>query len=90
VRWCGERRLRLTPWAFAVLRHLVEHRDRLVTKDDMLATVWRDTVVSDAAGEASASSARSPAPSLLVHRAPRAMRLKASDGPGPRHRLRPR
>src|SRR5512134_3085958 len=47
--WCGERRLRLTPRAFAVLRHLAEHRGRLVTKDDLLATVWRDTVVSDAA-----------------------------------------
>src|SRR5215831_6117616 len=47
--WCGDRRLELTPRAFAVLRHLVEHPQRLITKDDLLATVWRDTVVSDAA-----------------------------------------
>jgi predicted ATPase/DNA-binding winged helix-turn-helix (wHTH) protein len=47
--WCGERRLTLTPRAFAVLRHLVDHRDRLITKDDLLTAVWRDTVVSDAA-----------------------------------------
>src|SRR5262249_22217583 len=47
--WCGERRLRLTPRAFAVLRYLVEHAHRLVTKDDLLATVWRDAIVSDAA-----------------------------------------
>jgi len=47
--WCGERRLELTPRVFAVLRHLVEHAHRLVTKDDLLATVWRDTIVSDAA-----------------------------------------
>ena len=47
--WCGERRLPLTPRAFAVLRYLVEHPQRLITKDDLLATVWRDTVVSDAA-----------------------------------------
>ena len=39
----------LTPRAFAVLRHLVEHADRLVTKDELLAAVWRDVVVSDAA-----------------------------------------
>ena len=47
--WCGERRLELTPRVFAVLRHLVEHADRLVTKDDLLAAVWRGVAVSDAA-----------------------------------------
>ena len=47
--WCGARRLKLTPRAFAVLRHLVEHRERLITKEELLTTVWRDAVVSDAA-----------------------------------------
>src|SRR5262245_17174214 len=47
--WCGDERLLLTPRAFAVLRHLVEHAHRLVTKDDLLAMVWRDAIVSDAA-----------------------------------------
>jgi DNA-binding response OmpR family regulator len=47
--WCGARRLELTPRVFAVLRHLVEHADRLVTKDDLLAAVWRGVAVSDAA-----------------------------------------
>src|SRR5437773_6543515 len=47
--WCGERALSLTPRALAVLRHLVEHAERLITKDDLLATVWRDAIVSDAA-----------------------------------------
>src|SRR5215813_15319734 len=47
--WCGDRRLALTPKAFAVLRHLVEHAGRLITKDELLATIWRDAVVSDAA-----------------------------------------
>ena len=37
------------PRAFAVLRHLVEHAGRLITKDELLATVWRDAIVSDAA-----------------------------------------
>jgi DNA-binding winged helix-turn-helix (wHTH) protein/predicted ATPase len=47
--WCGERRLELTPKAFAVLRYFVEHAERLVTKQDLLAAVWADTVVSEAA-----------------------------------------
>jgi DNA-binding winged helix-turn-helix (wHTH) protein len=47
--WCGARRLKLTPRAFAVLRHLVEHQGRLITKDELLTTVWRDAIVSDAA-----------------------------------------
>jgi predicted ATPase/DNA-binding winged helix-turn-helix (wHTH) protein len=47
--WCGARRLSLTPRAFAVLRHLVEHRGRLITKHELLAAVWRDAIVSDAA-----------------------------------------
>ena len=47
--WCGEERLQLMPRAFAVLRHLVEHAGRLITKDELLATVWRDAIVSDAA-----------------------------------------
>src|SRR2546422_11371416 len=47
--WCGARRLKLTPRAFAVLRHLVEHRERLITKEELLTTVWRDAGVGDAA-----------------------------------------
>src|SRR5215470_17458296 len=37
----------LTPKAFAVLRRLVEDAGRLVKKDDLLGSVWRDTHVSD-------------------------------------------
>jgi DNA-binding winged helix-turn-helix (wHTH) protein len=33
-------RLRLTPKAFAVLRYLVEHAERLVTEDELLKAVW--------------------------------------------------
>jgi DNA-binding winged helix-turn-helix (wHTH) protein len=47
--WCGGRRLALAPRAFAVLRHLVEHPGRLITKQELLTTVWRDAIVSDAA-----------------------------------------
>lgn len=47
--WCGARRLQLTPRTFAVLRHLVEHQGRLITKEELFTTVWRDAIVSDAA-----------------------------------------
>src|SRR5262245_1406101 len=39
--------IRLRPKTFAVLRHLVENAGRLVTKDELLDTVWRRTAVSD-------------------------------------------
>ena len=47
--WCGVERLQLMPRAFAVLRHLVEHAGRLITKEELLTRVWRDAIVSDAA-----------------------------------------
>jgi DNA-binding winged helix-turn-helix (wHTH) protein/predicted ATPase len=43
----GEQRLRLTPKAFALLAHLVAHRNRLVTKTELLAAFWPATAVSD-------------------------------------------
>jgi DNA-binding winged helix-turn-helix (wHTH) protein/predicted ATPase len=46
--WRGDERLDLAPKAFAVLRHLVEHPEHLLTKDDLLAVAWGDTVVSEA------------------------------------------
>jgi Tol biopolymer transport system component/DNA-binding winged helix-turn-helix (wHTH) protein len=39
-------RVDVEPKAFDVLRHLVEHRARLVTKDELLDTVWRGTFVT--------------------------------------------
>ena len=40
-----DERVMLTPKAFAVLRHLVEHAGRLVTQDELLEAVWPDTFV---------------------------------------------
>src|SRR5271157_3016188 len=40
-----DERILLTPKAFAVLRHLVEHAGRLVTQDELLEAVWPDTFV---------------------------------------------
>jgi len=47
--WCGGQRLQLMPRAFAVLRHLVDHAGRLITKEELLTRVWRDAIVSEAA-----------------------------------------
>jgi DNA-binding winged helix-turn-helix (wHTH) protein/predicted ATPase len=74
--WCGAERLELTPKAFAVLRYLVEHPQRLITKDDLLAAVWRDVIVSEAAltscirdlRQALGDSSRAPRYIETVHR----------------------
>src|SRR5262245_42328351 len=47
--WCGERLLEVTPKAFAILHHFTDHPQRLITKDELFAAVWGDTVVSEAA-----------------------------------------
>jgi TolB-like protein/DNA-binding winged helix-turn-helix (wHTH) protein len=39
--------VKLRPKSYAVLRHLVEHPGRLVTKDELLDAVWGETVVTD-------------------------------------------
>jgi DNA-binding winged helix-turn-helix (wHTH) protein/predicted ATPase len=74
--WCGERRLDLTPKAFAVLRHLVDRPLHLVTKDDLFTAGWSDTVVSEATltstirdlRKALGDSSRSPRYIETVHR----------------------
>src|SRR5512134_2226046 len=38
----------LTPKAYGLLRHFLDHPGRLLTKDDLLDAVWPDTAVSDA------------------------------------------
>jgi DNA-binding winged helix-turn-helix (wHTH) protein len=40
-----ERRILLTPKAFAMLRYLVEHAGRLVTQEEMLEALWPETYV---------------------------------------------
>ena len=45
--WAGTREVRLTPKAAAVLKVLVTHAGEPVTKEDLFASVWNDTVVSD-------------------------------------------
>ncbi len=42
----GGAQVEIEPKAFDVLRYLLEHADRLVTKDELLESVWRDTFVT--------------------------------------------
>jgi DNA-binding winged helix-turn-helix (wHTH) protein/tetratricopeptide (TPR) repeat protein len=47
--WRGKQVLHLTTKAFAVLRYLLAHTGRLVTKEELFQAVWPDIAVSDAA-----------------------------------------
>src|SRR4029453_11094840 len=42
----GDTAIPLEPKAFDVLVHLIEHRDRVVTKDELLDAVWTGTFVT--------------------------------------------
>jgi TolB-like protein/DNA-binding winged helix-turn-helix (wHTH) protein len=43
----GEREIPLRPKTWAVLRHLAENPERLVSKDELFETVWPGSVVTD-------------------------------------------
>jgi DNA-binding winged helix-turn-helix (wHTH) protein len=47
--WRGTDLIALKPKTFAVLRYLVEHAGRLVTKEELLDTLWSGTAVGEAA-----------------------------------------
>jgi predicted ATPase/DNA-binding winged helix-turn-helix (wHTH) protein len=46
--WRGQRLVALKPKTFAVLRHLIERPQRLVTKEDLLDALWGDVQVGEA------------------------------------------
>ena len=39
----------LEPVVLKLLIYLISHRDRLVTRDELMGTVWGDTVISESA-----------------------------------------
>ena len=45
--WSGEREVKLTPKAAAVLKALVTHAGQPVRKEELFASVWNGIVVSD-------------------------------------------
>lgn len=50
--------VRLEPQVLSLLIHLVRHRDRMVTKDEIVAAVWKGRAVSDASISSRIRSAR--------------------------------
>src|SRR5262245_22782947 len=45
----GAGQVAIEPQVFDLLVHLIRHRDRVVSKDDLLATIWKGRVVSESA-----------------------------------------
>ncbi|MBI3438320.1 MAG: transcriptional regulator, partial [Proteobacteria bacterium] len=48
----------LEPQVFALLAYLVEHRDRVVSKDEIVEKIWDGRIVSDSAVSSRIKSAR--------------------------------
>jgi TolB-like protein/Flp pilus assembly protein TadD len=46
---CGARLVAVEPQVFDLLAHLIRHRHRVVSKDDLLATIWQGRIVSESA-----------------------------------------
>ena len=45
--WRGESRVPVQPQVFDLMVYLIENRDRVVTKDDLLEAVWNGRIVSE-------------------------------------------
>src|SRR6185369_13840721 len=54
----GPDEIPVQPQVFALLNYLVEHRDRVVGKDELLERLWPDAVVLEASLQRSVSQAR--------------------------------
>jgi TolB-like protein/Flp pilus assembly protein TadD len=54
----GDRLVPVEPQVFALLRLLIENRDQLVSREQIIATVWRGRIVSDSAISSRIKSAR--------------------------------
>jgi Tol biopolymer transport system component/DNA-binding winged helix-turn-helix (wHTH) protein len=57
----------LEPKAFDVLRYLIEHRERLVTKDELLDAVWNGTFVTPNALTRAVAQVRSSIGDAVAH-----------------------
>ncbi len=55
---CDGVRIPLQPQVFDLLLFLVENRDRVVSKDDLIAGVWDDRIVTDSALNSRINAAR--------------------------------
>src|SRR5262245_66551341 len=50
--------VRLEPQAFDLLEYLIRNRDRVVSRDDLIAAIWRGRIVSDSAMTTRINAAR--------------------------------
>ena len=55
---CGSRPVSVEPQVFDLLAYLIENRGRVVSKDDLLATIWHGRIVSDSALTSRVNAAR--------------------------------
>ena len=56
----GTRRIAVEPQVFDLLLHLIENRERVVSKDDLFTSVWQGRIVSGWALSTRINAARSP------------------------------
>ena len=56
---CGAEPRPVEPQVFDLLEYLIRNRDHVVSRDDLLATVWNGRVVSDATLASRINAARS-------------------------------
>ena len=54
----GDHTVRLEPQAFDLLEYLIRNRERVVSRDDLLAAIWGGRIVSDSAMATRINAAR--------------------------------
>ena len=57
---CGGDLVPVEPQVFDLLLHVIRNRDRVVSKDDLLAAVWNGRIVSDSTVAQRINAARLP------------------------------
>ena len=55
---CGSKPIAIEPQVFDLLVYLVQNRDRVVSKDDLIASIWHGRIVSDSALTSRINAAR--------------------------------
>jgi TolB-like protein/Tfp pilus assembly protein PilF len=55
---CGSQQIALEPQVFDLLAYLIQNRDRVVSKDDLIAAIWRGRVVSESSLTSRINAAR--------------------------------
>jgi DNA-binding winged helix-turn-helix (wHTH) protein len=64
LRRAGEA-VHIEPQVFDLLVHLVQNRDRIVSKDELIETIWRGRIISEAALSSCISAARTPLTAII-------------------------